>query len=196
MVLLFIKSSNQYVPIQVQDGECIDLDHWQQHVFDDILVPDNNAFKGMKVKQLEHIFSEVFGRALNGKKITKDMYIAAIQKHWPSLTYTAATTKSHETQSDSDDDKQTMGGMTRFNHEGKAYECVTSDLMDISRPVNDDGDKPDKDDPDDKGDKPDKDDDPDDNDDPDDEGIHINIMEAFLVIVSYFTSDFEYVLLF
>ena len=89
-----------------------------------------------------------------------------------------------------------MGGMTRFNHEGNAYECVTSDLMDISRPVNDDGDKPDKDDPDDKGDKPDKDDDPDDNDDPDDEGIHINIMEAFLVIVSYFTSDFEYVLLF
>ena len=170
MVLLFIKSSNQYVPIQVQDGECIDLDNWQKHVFDDILVPDNNAFKGMKVKQLEHIFSEVFGRALNGKKITKDMYIAAIQKHW--------------------------GGMTRFNHEGKAYECVTSDLMDISRPVNDDGDKPDKDDPDDKGDKPDKDDDPDDNDDPDDEGIHINIMEAFLVIVSYFTSDFEYVLLF
>ena len=28
--------------------------------------------------------------------------------------------------------------MTRFNHNGKTYECNTSDLMDISKPVVDD----------------------------------------------------------
>ena len=44
-----------------------------------------------------------------------------------------------------------MGGMTRFNHEGKAYECNTSDLMDISVEM---GRGDNKDDPDDKGDKP------------------------------------------
>ena len=67
--------------------------------------------------------------------------------------------------------------MTRFNHNGKTYECNTSDLMDISLEVgsvgsgsgdkpNDDGDKPNDD-----GDKPDE---------GEDEGILINNMEAFL----------------
>ena len=130
----------------------------------------------LSVKNLAN-FYEMMGSKIATKTPKKDL----LKKVYGTLTDTFIDTDS---------------GMTRFNHEGKAYECVTSDLMDISMPVNDDGDKPDKDDPDDKGDKPDKDDDPDDNDDPDDEGIHINIMEAFLVIVSYFTSDFEYVLLF
>ena len=67
-------------------------------------------------------------------------------------------------QSDNDSDYEKANiqdidsDMTRFNHEGKAYECNTSDLMDISVEAGRGDNGPDghKDDPDDKGDKPDK----------------------------------------